>query len=90
MMMSPMAMGIFVVPTLKAIDETGGAWDEVADRNSNRHREEDPESKKPVEKRELLALQRSADLTLSIRLAGHRHLASSGVEQSIGAGKGAP
>ena len=57
MMMSPMAMGILVVPTLKAIDETSGAWDEVADRDANGHGKKDPESKKAVEEGELLALQ---------------------------------
>ena len=75
---------------LKAIDEPGRARDEVADRHSNGHREENPESEKAIEEGELLPLQRSADLTLRIWFAGHAYLASSAIGQSTGTGKGAP
>ena len=60
----------------------------MANRYSNRHREEDPERKEAVEEGELLALQRSAYLALSIRLSGHRHLPSSRVENSIRSRRG--
>ena len=42
-MMSPMAMGMFVVPDLKAVHKRRGAGNEVADGNANRHGEKDPE-----------------------------------------------
>lgn len=43
MMMSPIAIGIFVVSGLKAIHEAGRGWDEMTNGCADRHCEEDPE-----------------------------------------------
>jgi hypothetical protein len=52
--------------TLKAIDESGRAWDEAANRDSNAHGEEYPEREEAVEEGKLLPLQWSANLAVRI------------------------
>ena len=44
-------MGMLVVSGLKAIDESGGGWNEVTDGDADRHGREDPESQETIEKR---------------------------------------
>ena len=58
-------------PGLKAVDEAGRRWNEVADGNAYRHSKKDPERQKSVEKRELLSSGRSTDAALSNGGGGH-------------------
>ena len=53
--------------TLKAIDQPSGARNEVANADSNRHCQENPECQEAIKERELLPLQRRTNVALGIR-----------------------
>ena len=88
MMMRPMAIGMFVVPVWNRLDESGSRWNEVPNRDTNRHREQDPQRQVAIEKRELLAGRRSANLPLGKRSGGHQQASQD--DSWIVVGRGAP
>ena len=55
MMMSPMAIGMLVVPVWKRLTKAADDGNEVTDANAYRHRKENPEREKSIKKRQLLA-----------------------------------
>ena len=61
-MMRPMAIGNIRGARLESIDEARRRWNEVSYGHANGHREENPERKETVKKRELLTSSGSANL----------------------------